>query len=305
MISNNPPSVESCELDSIDDPYFVPVYDSSSIVEVQGIDARSWHKKAVLETGDEPSHRSSQSSSEDAQQSQQQRQQQQCQQHSQSHILNHNCYESALPKSQFPLPRCPRRSKFLPQHLQQSSYVPRRQSVQPCCNQKLHPMQQREPHQRTRDHLLPSRITSLASPSRCCNSMRPRMPRRRRMRESLNHAVGPTLTHNPTSLTSKIKSSKLDTSKLLYCPLCEILSHILLLPLCPLSSTSPQVSYCMLNQQCCPSSQTPQQRKALITLLTENSPSFHAGVEKSSLPAVKTPFAVLLHLPSHSSFNKN
>ena len=66
-IYNNPPSEEFCELDSIDDPYFVPVYDSSSIVKVQGIDARSWHKKPVLETGDEPSHRSSHSSSEGAQ----------------------------------------------------------------------------------------------------------------------------------------------------------------------------------------------------------------------------------------------
>ena len=178
-IYNNPPSEESCELESIDDPYFVPVWDSSSIVEVQGIDARSWHKKPVLEIGDEPSHRSSQSSSEDAQQSQQQRQQQQCQQHSQSHIMNRDCYESTLPKSQFLLPRCPRRrSKFLPQNLQQSSYVPRRQCVQPCYNQKLHPMQQQKSHQRRRDHLLPSRITSLASPSRCCNSMRPRRRRK-------------------------------------------------------------------------------------------------------------------------------
>ena len=48
-IYNNPPSEESCELDSIDDdPTFVPVWDSSSIVEVQGIDARSWHKEPVL-----------------------------------------------------------------------------------------------------------------------------------------------------------------------------------------------------------------------------------------------------------------
>ena len=152
--------------------------------------------------------------------------------------MNRNCYESALPKSQFAVPRCPRRrSKLLPQNLQQSSYVPRRQSVQPCYNQKLHPMQQRKPHQRTRDHLLPSRITSLASPSRCCNSMR---PRRRRMRESSNHAVGPTLTHYPVSLASKINSSKLDTSKRLYC---QSTTHSAPAPFVK----SPHTSYCSLS----------------------------------------------------------
>ena len=66
-IYNNPSSEASCELDSILDPPFVPVWDSSSIVKVPGIDARSWHKHPVLETGDETSHQSSQSSSEDAQ----------------------------------------------------------------------------------------------------------------------------------------------------------------------------------------------------------------------------------------------
>ena len=47
-----------------------------------------------------------------------------------------------------------------------------------------------------------------------CNSMRPRMMRRRK---SLNHAVDPTPTHYPTSLASIVNSSELDPSKRLHC----------------------------------------------------------------------------------------
>ena len=55
-IYTNPACVSSCELDTIDDTSFVPVWDSSSIVEVQCIDTGSWYKQPVLETGDESSH---------------------------------------------------------------------------------------------------------------------------------------------------------------------------------------------------------------------------------------------------------
>ena len=56
-IYTNPASESSCESDTISSTSFVPVWESSSILEEQCTKSRSWCRQVELATGDETSHR--------------------------------------------------------------------------------------------------------------------------------------------------------------------------------------------------------------------------------------------------------